>query len=215
MDLSGITASFNGLTDLQKKAFETSIKEADNGDGILDIKEFTEATKKFSATDAFKGLSAENQVLFTQNLNPNAIWAQQGATSVVNFDGMQKQTEYYEELLNDPTRNKGADGKPLVTKDQLDFARERGFGDLDGTGIDGNRIDGNELAVLDLNSDGNRDFNDGDLNGDGKVDGSDRGIGLGSSEASSNGGFNSETFLALIQQLIQIWLPQQGAATTS
>jgi hypothetical protein len=214
MDLSIITGSFKGLTDIQKKAFEKSLekslKEADvNRDKVLDKKEFTEATKKFSETDEFKSLSAENQNSFKEKLKPDAIWGQQGAASVINYDGNKLQIEYYEKLLNDPTRNKGADGKPLVTKEQLEYARNNGFGDMNGD----KKITGLELAVADLDGNKRIGAKDGDLNGDGKVNKDDRGVDLRSSETSnsnSSNGFDTKKLMAFIQELIKIWAP--GAA---
>jgi hypothetical protein len=195
------TASLNGLTDIQKKAFETSIKEADvNRDNILDKKEFTEATKKFSKTDEFKSLSAENKKLFTEKLNPDAIWGQQGA---VNFDGNKLQTEYYEKALKEG--KKGEDGKPLVTKDQLDFAKEKGFGDVDGDG----KITGKELKIADINGDGKVDAQDGDINKDSKVNKEDRGVDLRSSETNSSNGFDPKIFAKFLEDLIKIWSPRE------
>ena len=203
MDLSIITGSFNGLTDIQKKAFEKSIKEADvNRDNVLDKKEFTEATKKFSETDEFKSLSAENKKSFTEKLKPDAIWGQQGAASVINYDGNKLQIEYYEKLLKDPTRNKGADGKPLVTKEQLEYAKKNGLGDMNGD----EKITGLELAVADLDGNKRIGAKDGDLNGDGKVNKDDRGVNLGSS-SKSNKGLDTEKLMAFINELIKIWAP--------
>jgi hypothetical protein len=208
MDTSIITKSFNGLTVIQKEAFEKSIKEADvNRDNVLDKKEFTEATQKFSETDEFKSLSAENKKSFTEKLKPDAIWAQQGAASVINYDGNKLQIEYYEKLLKDPTRNKGADGKPLVTQAQLNYAKKNGFGDIDGK----NGIDGLELAVADLDGKKRIGAKDGDLNGDGKVNKEDRGVNLGSS-SKSNKGLDPKV-VAFIEELIKIWAPQSAGNT--
>jgi hypothetical protein len=207
LNLSMFTASLNGLTDLQKTAFEKSIKEADvNRDNVLDLEEFKKATKTFSETDEFKSLSAENKKSFTEKLNPDTIWGQQGASSVTNYDGNKLQAEYYEKLLNDPTRNKGADGKPLVTKEQLDYAKKNGFGDVNGD----RQITGLELAVADLNGDKKIDVTDGDISGDGKVNKDDRGVDLRSSETSNNSskGFDSKKLMEFLQKLIQIWSPQ-------
>ncbi|MFZ4084166.1 MAG: hypothetical protein ACOYK1_01310 [Vampirovibrionia bacterium] len=206
MDISSIfTVSLPGLTDIQKKAFETSIKEADvNRDNILDQKEFTEATKKFSKTDEFKSLSVENKNLFTEKLNPDAIWGQQsGVTSVINFDGNKLQTEYYEKALKEG--KKGEDGKPLVTKDQLDFAKQNGFGDVNGDG----KITGNELKIADINGDGKVDAQDGDINKDRKINKEDRGINLGSSETNSSNGFDPKIFAKFLEDLIKIWAPKR------
>lgn len=201
MDLSIITGSFDGLTDIQKKAFEKSIKEADvNRDNVLDKKEFTEATEKFSKTDEFKSLSAENKKLFTEKLDADTIWGQQGASSVINYDGMQKQTEYYEKA-------KDKDGKPLVTKEQLDFAKKNGFGDVNGDG----KITGNELKVADINGDKKIDSKDGDLNKDGLVNKDDRGVDLRSDKSNNNGsggGFDLKKFAEYFQKIIEIWAPQ-------
>ncbi|MEB3315465.1 MAG: hypothetical protein VKK32_04570 [Candidatus Melainabacteria bacterium] len=211
MDTSIITKSFNGLTVIQKEAFEKSIKEADvNRDNVLDKKEFTEAIRKFRETDEFKSLSAENKESFTEKLKPNAIWGQQGAASVINYDGMEKQTEHYQRLLNDPSRNKGADGKPLVTKAQLDYAKENGFGDMNGD----KKITGLELAVADLDGKKGRGAKDGDLNGDGKVNKEDRGVNLGSS-SKSNKGLDPKVVAAFIDELIKIWAPQAAGNTSA
>jgi hypothetical protein len=206
MNPSIITSFFNGLTDPQKQVFEKSIKEADvNRDNVLDKKEFTEATKKFSETDEFKSLSVENKKLFTEKLNPDTLWAQQGASAVTNYDGMQKQTEYYEKLLNDPAKNKGANGQPLVTREQLDYAKENGFGNIDGK----NRIDGKELAVVDIDGKNGIDAKDGDINKDGLVNKDDRGVSLGSSETNSSNGFDAKKFAEFFQKLIEIWAPKR------
>jgi hypothetical protein len=205
-----LTGSLTGLTDLQKTAFETSIKEADNGDGILTKGEYETAHKKVVdalKTDAFTGLSAENKKLFTEKLNPDAIWGQQGATPVVNFDGRQIQTKYYKQI--------GKDGKPLATDEQLKFANENGFGDVNGDG----QITGKELAVADVNGDGKIDAQDGYTSKGGKVgkDGEvikvinkeDKGIDLRSSETNSSNGFNSKIFLEFFQKLVEIWAPKR------
>ena len=201
MDLSIITGSFNALTDIQKKAFEKSLKEADvNRDKVLDEKEFTEATEKFSKTDEFKSLSAENKKLFTEKLDADTIWGQQGASSIINYDGMQKQTEYYEKA-------KDKDGKPLVTEEQLKFAKTNGFGDVNGDG----KITGKEVKIADVNGDGKVDAQDGDINKDGKVNKDDRGINLGSDKSNNNGsggGFDLKKFAEYFQKIIQIWAPQ-------
>jgi hypothetical protein len=206
MDLSIITGSFNGLTDIQKKAFEKSIKEADvNRDNVLDKKEFTEATEKFSKTDEFKSLSAENKKLFTEKLDTDTLWAQQGASAVTNYDGMQKQVEYYEKLLKDPAKNKDKDGKPLVTEEQLKFAKENGFGNIDGK----NGIDGKELAVAEIDGKNGIDAKDGDINKDGLVNKDDRGVSLGSSKTNSSNGFDAKKFAEFFQKLIEIWAPKR------
>jgi hypothetical protein len=209
MDLSIITGSFNGLTDIQKKAFEKSIKEADvNRDNVLDKKEFREATEKFSKTDEFKSLSAENKKLFTEKLDADTLWAQQGASAVTNYDGMQKQVEYYEKLLKDPAKNKDKDGKPLVTEEQLKFAKENGFGDIDGK----KGIDGNELAVANINGDKKIDSKDGDINQDGLVNKEDRGVNLSKSNKNgSGGGFDLKKFAEYFQKIIEIWSPKAAA----
>jgi hypothetical protein len=205
MDLSIITGSFNGLTDIQKKAFEKSLekslKEADvNSDKVLDKKEFTEATKKFSETDEFKSLSAENKKLFTEKLDADTIWGQQGASSIINYDGNKLQAEYYEKA-------KDKDGKPLVTEEQLKFAKTNGFGDVNGDG----KITDNELKVADVNGDGKIDAQDGDLNKDGLVNKDDRGVDLRSDKSNNNvsgGGFDFKKFAEYFQKIIQIWVPQ-------
>jgi hypothetical protein len=170
-------------TDPLKKVFQESLRKADNGDGILTKGEYEKATKTVIDSDEFKSLSAENKKSFTEKLKPDAIWGQQGAASVINYDGNKLQIEYYEKLLNDPTRNNGADGKPLVTQAQLDFAKKKGFGDIDGK----NGIDGSELAVADLDGNKRIGAKDGDLNGNGKVNKEDRGVDLRSSSKSNKG----------------------------
>ena len=206
MNPSIITSFFNGLTDPQKQVFKKSIKEADvNRDNVLDKKEFTEATKKFRETDEFKSLLVENKKLFTEKLDADTIWGQQGASSVINYDGMQKQTEYYEKLLNDPAKNKGANGQPLVTREQLDYAKENGFGNIDGK----NGIDGKELAVVDIDGKNGIDAKDGDINKDGLVNEDDRGVTLGSSETNSSNGFDAKKFAEFFQKLIEIWAPKR------
>jgi hypothetical protein len=208
MDLSIITGSFNGLTDIQKKAFEKSIKEADvNRDNVLDKKEFTEAIQKFSETDEFKSLSAENQNSFKEKLKPDAIWGQQGAASVINYDGNKLQIEYYERALRDGKKDK--DGNPIVTKEQLEYARNNGFGDMNGD----KKITGLELAVADLDGNKRIGAKDGDLNGDGKVNKEDRGVSLGSS-SKSNKGLDPKV-VAFIEELIKIWAPQSAGNTSA
>ena len=208
MDLSIITGSFNGLTDIQKKAFEKSLKEADvNPDKVLDEKEFTEAIEKFSKTDEFKSLSAENEKLFTEKLDADTIWGQQGASSIINYDGNKLQAEYYEKA-------KGKDGKPLVTEEQLKFAKENGFGDVNGDG----KITGNELKVADINGDKKIDSKDGDLNKDGKVNNDDRGVDLRSDKSNNNGsgaGFDFKKFAEYFKKIIEIWVPQAAVKIPS
>jgi hypothetical protein len=206
-------------TDPLKKVFQESLRKADNGDGILTKGEYEKATKTVIDSDEFQKLTAGDQNSFKEKLDPDAIWGQQqGVSSVINYDGMQKQIEHYEKLLNDPTRNKGADGKPLVTKEQLEFAKKNGFGDIGGK----NGIDGLELAVADIDGKNGIDAKDGDLNKDGKVNKDDRGVDLRSSETSnsnSSNGFDTKKLMAFIQELIKIWapniqVPQIAAART-
>ncbi|NBV99056.1 MAG: hypothetical protein EBR67_06035 [Proteobacteria bacterium] len=117
MDLSIFTGSLNGLTDLQKAAFEKSLKGADvNRDKVLDKKEFTEAIKKFSETDEFKSLSAENKTLFTEKLNPDTLWAQQGASAVTNLSPEMR--AHIEKFGETPTYV-GKDGKVHVDREKL------------------------------------------------------------------------------------------------
>ena len=118
---------------------------------------------------------------------------------------MQKQTEYYEKLLNDPAKNKGANGQPLVTREQLDYAKENGFGNIDGK----NGIDGKELAVVDIDGKNGIDAKDGDINKDGLVNKDDRGVNLGSSETNSSNGFDAKKFAEFFQKLIEIWAPKR------
>lgn len=214
MDLSRATSFFNGLTNSQRKVFQDSLVNADDGDGILTKGEYGIAYQNivdaFETAPAFKDLSPENKKSFTEKLKPDAIWAQQGAASVINYDGMEKQTEHYQRLLNDPARNKGADGKPLVTQAQLDYARKNGFGDIDGK----NGIDGLELAVADLDGKKGRGAKDGDLNGDGKVNKEDRGVNLGSS-SKSNKGLDPKVVAAFFDKLIKIWAPQSAGNTSA
>jgi hypothetical protein len=204
MDLSIFTGSLTGLTDIQKKAFQdslqASLRKADaDHNNVLDKKELTEGSIAFQKTDAFTGLSKSNQDLIKEKLNPDAIWAQQGA---VNFDGNKLQTEYYEKLLNDSARN-GKDGNPLVTQERLKYAQEHGFGhDAKGKG----------LPVADVNGDKNIDVKDGYISKDGIVNKDDKGINLGSSETSnsnSSNGFDAKKFAEFFQKLIEIWAPKR------
>ena len=194
-----ILASF--LQGPLKVAFQKSLSKADDGDNIITKAEFEAAKQAFSKTDEFGQLSLAEKKALEKKLDADILWAQQGAASVINYDGNKLQIEYYEKLLKDPTRNKGADGKPLVTQAQLDYARKNGFGDIDGK----NGIDGLELAVADLDGKKGRGAKDGDLNGDGKVNKDDRGIDLGSSKSTS--GFDTKMFLELLQKIMQIWVP--------
>ena len=194
-----ILASF--LQGPLKVAFQKSLSKADDGDNIITKAEFEAAKQAFSKTDEFGQLSLAEKKALEKKLDADILWAQQGAASVINYDGNKLQIEYYEKLLKDPTRNKGADGKPLVTQAQLDYARKNGFGDIDGK----NGIDGLELAVADLDGKKGRGAKDGDLNGDGKVNKDDRGIDLGSSKYTS--GFDTKMFLELLQKIMQIWVP--------
>lgn len=184
-------------TDPLKKVFQESLRKADNGDGILTKDEYEKATKTVIDSDEFKSLSAENKKSFTEKLKPDAIWGQQGAASVINYDGNKLQIEYYEEALKDGKKDK--DSNPIVTKAQLEYARNNGFGDMNGD----EKITGLELAVADLDGKKGRGAKDGDLNGDGKVNKDDRGIDLGSSK--STPGFAE--LLALINDLVRIWVP--------
>ena len=193
-----ILASF--LQGPLKVAFQKSLSKADDGDNIITKAEFEAAKQAFSKTDEFGQLSLAEKKALEKKLDADILWAQQGAASVINYDGNKLQIEYYEKLLKDPTRNKGADGKPLVTQAQLDYARKNGFGDIDGK----NGIDGLELAVADLDGKKGRGAKDGDLNGDGKVNKDDRGIDLGSSKSTS--GFDTKMFLELLQKIMQIWV---------
>jgi hypothetical protein len=123
---------------------------------------------------------------------------------------MDKQTEHYQRLLNNPASNKGADGKPLVTQAQLDYAKKNGFGDIDGK----NGIDGLELAVAELDGKKGIGAKDGDLNGDGKVNKEDRGVSLGSS-SQSNKGLDTGKLMAFIDELIKIWAPRAAGNTSA
>jgi hypothetical protein len=182
-------------------AFQQSLSKADDGDNIITKAEFEAAKKAFSQNDEFNKLSPEDKKALEKKLDADILWEKQGAAAVTNYDGMEKQTEHYQRLLNDPARNKGADGKPLVTQAQLDYAKKNGFGDIDGK----NGIDGLELAVADLDGKNGIGAKDGDLNGDGKVNKDDRGIDLGSSKSTS--GFDTKMFLELLQKIMQIWVP--------
>lgn len=182
-----------------KVAFQKSLSKADDGDKIITKEEFEVAKKAFFKTDEFKGLSSTEERDLEKKLDADILWKKQGAAAVTNYDGMEKQTEHYQRLLNNPASNKGADGKPLVTQAQLDYAKKNGFGDIDGK----NGIDGLELAVADLDGNKRIGAKDGDLNGDGKVNKDDRGIDLGSSK--STPGFAE--LLALINDLVRIWVP--------
>ena len=194
-----ILASF--LQGPLKVAFQKSLSKADDGDNIITKAEFEDAKKAFSNTDEFGQLSLAEKKALEKKLDADILWKKHGASAVTNYDGMEKQTEHYQGLLNSPARNKGADGKPLVTQAQLNYARENGFGDIDGK----NGIDGLELAVADLDGKNGRGAKNGDLNGDGKVNKDDRGIDLGSSKSTS--GFDTKMFLELLQKIMQIWVP--------
>jgi hypothetical protein len=194
-----ILASF--LEGPLKVAFQKSLSKADDGDKIITKAEFEDAKKAFFKTDEFKGLSSKEERDLEKKLDADILWEKQGAAAVTNYDGMEKQTEHYQRLLNNPASNKGADGKPLVTQAQLDYAKKNGFGDIDGK----NGIDGLELAVADLDGKKGIGAKDGDLNGDGKVNKDDRGIDLGSSK--STPGFDTKMFLELLQKIMQIWVP--------
>lgn len=194
----------NSLPGRLEEAFKQSLSAADNGDKIISEEELNKAKKAFAKTDEFKELTQAQQTEFNSKLDLDKLWAQQGASAVVKFDGMQKQIKHYEGLLNDPAKNRGTD-KPLVTKEQLDYARANGFGDVDGN----KKIDGLELAVADLDGKG-IGAKDGDLNGDGKVNKDDRGIDLGSSKSSP--GFDTKLLLkamgAFFGDLAKILAPQ-------
>ena len=194
-----ILASF--LQGPLKVAFQKSLSKADDGDNIITKAEFEDAKKAFSKTDEFGQLSLAEKKALEKKLDADILWEKQGAAAVTNYDGMEKQTEHYQRLLNNPASNKGADGKPLVTQAQLDYAKKNGFGDIDGK----NGIDGLELAVAELDGKKGIGAKDGDLNGDGKVNKDDRGIDLGSSK--STPGFDTKMFLELLQKIMQIWVP--------
>ena len=202
-----ILASF--LKGPLKVAFQKSLSKADDGDNIITKAEFEDAKKAFSKTDEFGQLSLAEKKALEKKLDADILWKKQGASAVTNYDGMEKQTEHYQGLLNSPARNKGADGKPLVTQAQLDYARENGFGDIDGK----NGIDGLELAVADLDDKNGIGAKDGDLNGDGKVNKDDRGIDLGSSSKSNKGLYTE--LAAVIGELIKIWAPQAAGNTSA
>jgi hypothetical protein len=195
-------------TDPLKKVFQESLRKADNGDGILTKDEYEKATKTVIDSDEFKSLSAENKKSFTEKLKPDAIWGQQGAASVINYDGNKLQIEYYEEALKDGKKDK--DSNPIVTKAQLEYARNNGFGDMNGD----EKITGLELAVADLDGKKGRGAKDGDLNGDGKVNKEDRGVSLGSS-SQSNKGLDTGKLMAFIDELIKIWAPRAAGNTSA
>jgi hypothetical protein len=191
-----ILASF--LQGPLKVAFQKSLSKADDGDKIITKEEFEVAKKAFFKTDEFKGLSSTEERDLKKKLDADTLWEKQGAAAVTNYDGMEKQIEHYEKLL--------AAGK--VTKKQLDFAKQNGFGDIDGK----NGIDGLELAVADLDGNKRIGAKDGDLNGDGKVNKDDRGIDLGSSSKSNKG---LDQVVAFIEKLIKIWAPQSAGNTSA
>jgi hypothetical protein len=193
----------NGLLkESQAKVYQDALQEAAGKDKILTQAEFKNANEAFSKTDAFTGLSDADQESFKKKLDADTLWEKQGASSVTTYDGMEKQIAYYEKLLNDPSANKDKDGNPIVTKEQLAYAKKNGFGNIDGK----NGIDGRELDVADIDG----DKTNGDITGDGKVDASDRGIDFRSDETASGtstGGFDIAKLMAFVQQLIKIWAP--------
>ncbi|MFM7457674.1 MAG: hypothetical protein ACKO3R_03305 [bacterium] len=93
----------------------------------------------------------------------------------------------------------------MVTREQLEYAKENGFGDVDGK----NGIDGLELAVADVDGDKKIDSKDGDINKDGLVNKDDRGVTLGSSETNSSNGFDAKKFADFFQKLIEIGAPKR------
>ena len=192
-------------SDTQRKAYQEALRTADggaNGDGILTKEEFKKGNEAFLKTDDFKSLSEADQESFKEKINANAVWEQQGA---VNYDGNKLQIEYYEKALKEGKKDE--DGKPIVSEEQLQYARENGFGDIDGK----NGIDGNELDVADINDDTKRDFRDGDITGDGKVTLDDKGVDLRTPEAKAAGDagggikLNTNAMMSFLDQLMKIW----------
>lgn len=191
----------------QRTAYGQALKTADGGDkgdGILTQAEFNKGNEAFFKTDTFTGLSAADQKSFQEKINANTVWGQQGA---VTYDGREKQAAYYKEVLDND--NKDKNGNPVVvTQEQLKYAKENGFGDTNGDG----KITGLELAVADVNDDGEINFKDGDITGDRKVNVSDRGVDLRSDETASGtpagDDFDMKKFMAFFQQLMQIWAPR-------
>jgi hypothetical protein len=192
------------LNGSQRTAYEQALTIADGGDkgdGILTQAEFNKGNEAFSKTDVFTTCLPD---LKLPSFNADAVWKEQGA----KYNGMEKQAAYYKEALGNG--NKDRNGNPVAfTQEQLNYAKEHGFGDIDGK----NGIDGKELAVADVNGDGKINFKDGDITGDGKVDVSDRGVDLRSDETASgtpasatpaSDGFDMKKFTTFFQQLMQI-----------
>jgi hypothetical protein len=199
-----INAAINGLlTKSQAKVYQGALQEAVGDDGILTKAEFKNANEAFSKTETFTGLSDADQKSFKKKLDADTLWEKQGASSVTTYDGMEKQIAYYKEVLGNG--NKDKNGNPVVvTQEQLNYAKDKGFGDTNGD----NKITGLELAVADINGDEEIDSKDGDITGNGKVNPSDRGINFRSDETASatpaSDGLNMENFMAFFQQLMQI-----------
>jgi hypothetical protein len=134
---------------------------------------------------------------------------------------MEKQAAYYKEALDNGNKDKNGN-LVAVTQEQLNYAKDKGFGDTNGD----NKITGLELAVADVNGDGKINFKDGDITGDGKVNAPED-IGIYLSEPSTttttttttaatattpapasgtpaSDGFDMKKFTTFFQQLMQI-----------
>ena len=199
--MNGINKAIASLSEPQRKAYQAALTQADggtNGDGILTKEEFNKVNEAFFKTDAFTQLTAADQKSFKERINANAVWGQQGA---LTYDGNKLQIEYYERALRDGKKDK--DGNPIVTKEQLEYARNNGFGNIDGK----NGIDGLELAVANIDG----DKTNGDITGDGKVNKDDRGVDFRTPEAKaggkSGGGvkFDTNAIMSFLDKLMTIW----------
>jgi hypothetical protein len=198
------------LNGSQRTAYVQALTIADGGykgDGILTQAEFNKGNEAFSKTDVFTTCLPD---LKLPSFNADAVWKEQGA----KYNGMEKQAAYYKEALGNG--NKDRNGNPVaVTQEQLNYAKDKGFGDTNGD----NKITGLELAVADVNGDGKINFKDGDITGDGKVNASED-IGIYLSEPTTttaattpasgtpaSDGLNMENFMAFFQQFMKMLLP--------
>lgn len=115
------------------------------------------------------------------------------------------QVKYYEKALAKGTKDQ--DGKPIVTKEQLEYAKEHGFGDTNND----KQITGSELRVADINDDKKIDFRDGDITGDRKVSRYDKGVDLRTPEATAGGDagggmkVSANAMMSFLDQLMTIW----------
>jgi hypothetical protein len=199
-----IASSVRSLNDIQRKAYQEALNEADggtSGDGILTKEELNKGNEAFFKTDDFKSLSEADQKSFKEKVNADAVWGQQGA---VNYDGNKLQIEYYEKALKEGKKDK--DGNPIVTEEQLKYAKEHGFGDTNND----KQITGSELSA-DINGDTKIDSKDGDITGDGKVSSADKGVDLRTPEAKAGGDagggmkISANAMMSFLDQLMTIW----------